>query len=61
MRWQLSHAAVVGIWFAGLPRAVAPLWQVAHEPGTTPVWLNVAPVKLVVLLWHVSHAAVVAT
>ena len=26
-----------------------------------PVWLNVAPEKLVVLLWHVSHGCVVAT
>ena len=26
-----------------------------------PVWLNVAPVKVVVLLWQVSQAAVVVT
>jgi hypothetical protein len=48
------------MWFAGLPNAVEPLWQVAH-PVVIPVWLNCAPVKVVVDLWHSSHAAVVGT
>ena len=42
--WQLSHAAVVGMWFAGLVlRLVTPVnalpvsWQVA-QPLVMPVW-----------------------
>ncbi len=58
--WHVSQVCEVGMWFAGLPFAVVPLWQVA-QPDVMPVWLNVAPAKLTVLLWHVSHAAVVAT
>ncbi|MGZ8272293.1 MAG: hypothetical protein ACXWUM_00150 [Burkholderiaceae bacterium] len=49
VRWQLSQAAVVGRWFAVLPRACVPLWHVEHVPGTTPVWLKVAGVQPVVL------------
>ena len=58
--WQVSHAAVVGTWVAGLPLAVVPLWQVA-QPDVMPLWLKTAPVNAVVLLWQVSHAAVVGT
>ena len=54
----MSHEAVVGRCVAGLPLAVDPLWQVAHVPGATPVWLNVAGFHAVVR-WQVSHAAVV--
>ena len=36
LRWQLSHAAVVGTWFDVLPAVTAPLWQVAQLPGSTP-------------------------
>lgn len=113
--WQVSHAALVGIWAAGLliTPAYWPLWQlaqlfvmpvwlmfqVANPPGVTvlvwqvsqvsaaggegmwaaglvttpaywppwqlaqlermPVWLIVAPRKLVVLKWQVSQAAAV--
>jgi hypothetical protein len=39
---------VVCKWVAGLPVAVLPLWQVAHEPGVTLVWLNVAGIQAVV-------------
>ncbi|MDP1924202.1 MAG: hypothetical protein Q8K57_05395 [Thiobacillus sp.] len=42
VRWQLSHAAVVGRWLVGLPVAVVPLWQVAQVPAATPLWLKVA-------------------
>jgi len=35
--WQVSQAAVVGIWLVGLPVAVVPLWQVEQVPGATPV------------------------
>jgi hypothetical protein len=27
VRWQVSHGAVVGVWFAGLPLATLPLWH----------------------------------
>ncbi|MFH1819749.1 MAG: hypothetical protein ABIK08_08855 [Pseudomonadota bacterium] len=47
--WHESHEAVVGIWVAGLPVAVVPLWQVAHVPGATPVWLKVAGAQALVL------------
>ena len=43
-----------------MPVAVEPLWQVAHEPGATPAWLNVAGFHAVVL-WHASQACVVGT
>ena len=52
--WQVSHAAVVGMWLLGLPVAVEPLWQVAQVPGATPVWLKVAGIQAVVL-WQLSH------
>jgi hypothetical protein len=42
-----------------LPVAAVPLWQVAQVPGATPAWLNVTGVQALVL-WQVSHAAVVA-
>ncbi len=35
--WQVSHGAVVTMWFAGLPVAVWPLWQEA-QPDVMPVW-----------------------
>ncbi len=62
--WQVSHCAVVGMWFVGLPSACVPLWQLAHRPATVGVaaaWLNVAVAQVVVELWQVSHCAVVAT
>ncbi len=33
---------MVGMCFAGLPVARAPLWQIAQVPGATPTWLNLA-------------------
>jgi len=57
--WHESHATVVGMCpLAGLPVAWVPLWQVAHVPGATPAWLNVAGFQAVVR-WHTSHWAVV--
>jgi hypothetical protein len=44
----------------GLPVAVLPLWQLA-QPELTPEWLNLAPEKLVVLLWQFSQGADVVT
>src|SRR5579864_6999078 len=59
--WQVSHGATVGTWFAGLPSAVAPSWQLA-QPVAIPAWLKVvAPPKLAVLLWQPSHGAAVTT
>ncbi len=60
MRWQLSQAALVCTWLAGLPATSVPLWQFWHVPGATPTWLNLAPTKVLVE-WQVSHAAVVGT
>ncbi|MBT9444826.1 MAG: hypothetical protein IV086_03900 [Hyphomonadaceae bacterium] len=37
--WQSSQAAVVAMWFAGLPVAFVPLWQLAHVPVVA-AWLN---------------------
>jgi hypothetical protein len=45
--WQVSQAAVVCTWFAGLPLAVVPLWQLA-QPVVMPVWLKAAPKNEVV-------------
>ena len=39
--WHVSHGALVGMWFAGLPRAVVPLWQLAQFP-VIPAWLKAA-------------------
>jgi hypothetical protein len=56
--WQVSHAAVVGMWPLGLPLERLPLWQVAHEPGATPVWSKRAPLNVVVL-WQVLQDCLV--
>ena len=48
VRWQVSQLCVVGIWVAGLPRAVVPLWHVAQVPTAMPVWFIVAGVQPVV-------------
>jgi hypothetical protein len=42
------------MWFADLPVAVEPLWQLA-QPWVTPEWLNVAFANVVVLVWQVSQ------
>ena len=63
--WQLSHAAVVGMWFVGLVlRLVTPVklfplsWQVA-QPPVIPLWFIAVPAKLEVDLWQVVQSAVV--
>jgi hypothetical protein len=63
VRWQVSQAAVVVTWpVVGLARAggLAPLWQLAHCPGVTLAWPNVAPMKLLVPRWQVSQVLVPA-
>ena len=59
--WHVSHAAVVFGWVAGLTftPAYCPAWQVAH-PLVIPAWFIVQVANDVVLVWQVSHAAVVA-
>jgi hypothetical protein len=56
--WQVSHEAVVATWFADLPVALEPLWQVAQLPGVTVVWLKFAG-RQTLVLWQVSQDAVV--
>ena len=41
------------------PGAAPPVWQAEHPPEI-PVWLKIAPPKLTVFLWQVSHCAPVA-
>jgi hypothetical protein len=64
--WQVSHAAVVGMWVAGGVTIVTPAkllpvaWQVA-QPLVIPAWFIAHKEKLVKLLvvWQLSQAAVV--
>ena len=66
--WQVSQAAVVGMWVAGGVTMVTPAkllpvaWQVA-QPLVMPAWFIAVPAKLVKALgaWQVSQAAVVGT
>jgi hypothetical protein len=65
VEWQFSHAAVVAICDAGLPSTtvvaiVAPVWQLA-QLVVNPVWFIVQVANVVVFVWQLSHAAVVAT
>ena len=64
--WQLSQAAVVGMWVAGGVTMVTPAkllpvaWHVA-QPAVMPAWFIAVPAKLVKALaeWQLSQAAVV--
>src|SRR6266704_4849960 len=60
--WQVSQAAAVGGWAAGLATGVTPvnfwpLWQVA-QPPVMPLWFITPGTKLTVL-WQVVQACVV--
>jgi hypothetical protein len=60
--WHVKQFVVpTGMWFIGF--AVAPLpWQLAQFVAAVNVlWSILAPSQVVVDLWQVSHAAVVAT
>ena len=59
LRWQLSQAALVTMWVAGLPRAVVPLWQEAQLP-VTPVWSQRTETNEKVLRWQLSQGAAVS-
>jgi len=41
VRWHASQERELTKWPEGLPFAPAPLWQVAHVFGATPVCANV--------------------
>ena len=43
--WQASQDRAVTMWVDDFPVALVPLWQVAHEPGATAVWLNDAGIR----------------
>ena len=43
--WQLSQLLELAMWFADLPTAFVPLWQLA-QPEVTPAWSKVAEVQL---------------
>lgn len=58
VRWQASQARVVMKCVAVLPEAKDPLWHVAHDPATTPVWPNGAGFHAV-FVWQESHCSVV--
>ncbi len=47
------------MWFVGLPRPWVPLWQLAQEPGATPVWEKLVGFQAA-LVWQASHDCVVA-
>ena len=52
--------AVVLTWFAVLPVALVPLWQLVHVVAPVNVlWSALAPVQIVVDLWQLSQFAVV--
>ena len=56
--WQVSQAVVVVRWFADLPAACVPLWQLAQLP-LIPAWLKFAGIQAEVE-WQSLHCAVVA-
>jgi hypothetical protein len=58
MLWHSSQGRVVTKWFAGLPVALVPLWQLAHDPVTAE-WSNVAGTQARVE-WQSPHWAFVA-
>ena len=52
--------AVVLTWFAVLPVALTPLWQLEQVVALVKVlWSALAPVQIVVDLWQLSQLAVV--
>ena len=55
--WQLMQfVAPTGMWAAGLPVALLPLWQLLQLVATVNVlWSTLAPVQLVVLRWQFSQ------
>lgn len=64
--WQLSQARLAseatagnGVWFADLPVALTPLWQLAQLPGATPAWLKPEAGFQPLVRWQLSQLAVV--
>ena len=58
-RWHVSHSALVWMWLAFLPVAIAPLWQLL-QGWVTELWSNPAPSHVLVERWQVSHSPFVA-
>ncbi len=65
-RWHESHLATpagTGMWVAGLPRAVTPLWQVSQVPVPTALaglCVNCTLSQLAVERWQASQLPVMA-
>jgi hypothetical protein len=58
--WQVVQLAVVETWFAPLPVAFEPSWQLVQVVAPVNVlWSALAPVQIVVDLWQLSQFAVV--
>ena len=55
--WQLMQfVAPTGMWTAGLPVALLPLWQLAQFVAAVKLlWSTFAVFQLLVLLWQLSH------
>jgi hypothetical protein len=46
---------VVGMWLPALPVLMLPSWQDTQLPEM-PAWLNIAPLKVVVLKWQSAQS-----
>jgi hypothetical protein len=58
--WHVEQLAVVDTWFAVLPVAVWPLWQLAQlVAAVNVVWLTLVPLQVEVDLWQLSQLDVV--
>jgi hypothetical protein len=56
--WQLLQSAVVGMCAAGLPVALAPLWQDEQLPSTC-AWSTLVAGFQLLVAWQASHTALV--
>ncbi len=59
VKWQTPQSAAAGIWLAGRPSAVEPLWQEAQVPSTW-VWSTVTGGFHTSTEWHAWHESLVA-
>jgi hypothetical protein len=57
--WQSSQVLPLAIWFADLPVAMQPFWQLAHVPSTE-TWSTRSAGAQRELLWQFSQVLVVA-
>ena len=54
--WQALHSSVVGIWSAGFPSAITPLWHELQAPMTD-IWSTLVTGSKVMVLWQSSHVS----